>query len=176
MTSTFHTVTPASRRVCAVFCALLWGKRRLLTTEEIRMIPGRAGCLDTQRPDGAHADPSYTLEMEEHLNGGKLFGRSSLEKQRRDKIDTSESLPQSPRRFLARWTFDLMYFAPVGASEAVQTQTGRGGRRARTRSVRARRAGRRNAKHVRCCSSSCLHCRQPVTSASRLYKRPQGRK
>ena len=39
----------------------------------------------------------------------------------------------------------------------------------------ARTAGRRNAKHFRCRSSSCLHCRQPVTSACRLYKCQQER-
>lgn len=36
----------------------------------------------------------------------------------------------NPRRLFARRTFDLMCFSPVSASGAVQTLTGRRGRRA----------------------------------------------
>lgn len=54
------------------------------------MIQGQASnrraALTPGRPDGGNTDPSYTLEMKEHLTGGELFGRVPLSAHERSSL------------------------------------------------------------------------------------------
>lgn len=155
--------------------------------EEIRMTQGQASnrraALTPPRPDAGDADPSYTLEMEERLMEEIFSGVFPWVRMKAAACKNTGEIrstciwvtaTKSQKVLCSVDIWPIVFFSRQRVWSCANPDWKEREESAETEP--ARTPGRRNVKHFRCCSSSCLHCRQPVTSASRLYKCQQERK